>query len=80
MISRCSCLIDQPDAMNRRRQMVEQFGMRGPLAQQAEIAGRADDAAAEMVLPDAVDDHAGRQRVVAAGDGPGQFEPSAPLA
>ena len=40
MISRCSALSDQPDAMNRLRQPVEQLGMARPFAQDAEVAGR----------------------------------------
>ena len=54
--------------------------MRRPLAELAEVARRADEAAAEVVLPDAIDDDAGRQRVVRAGDGLGQLEPAAALA
>ena len=37
--------------------------MRGPFAELAEVAGRADDPRAEVMLPDPVDHHAGRQRV-----------------
>ena len=48
----------QPLRTNSLRQPVEQFGMRRPLAHDAEIAGRADDALAEMVVPDAVHHHA----------------------
>ena len=44
-------------------QPVEQFGMRGALAHLAEIVGRADDAFAEMMLPDAIDHHARGQRI-----------------
>ena len=53
--------------------------MRRPLAQVAEVARRADDAAAEVMLPDAVDDDAGRQRVVLARRWLGQLEPAAAL-
>ena len=48
--------------------------------QRAEVAGGADQSPAEVVLPDPVDHHARRQRIVGAGDGPGQLEPAAPLA
>ena len=47
-------------------QPVEQFRVRRPVALQAEIVRRADDAAAEVILPDAIDHHAGRERVVLA--------------
>ena len=38
-------------------QPVEQLGVGGSLAQPAEIAGGADQAATEVILPDPVDDH-----------------------
>ena len=38
--------------------------MRRPLAHDAEIAGRADDALAEMIMPDAIHHHARRQRIL----------------
>ena len=53
------------DAMGRR------------VAAGAEVAGRADDPLAEVPEPDAVDHHPRRQRVVAAGDRPGQLQPAA---
>src|SRR5579863_7558263 len=49
--------------------------MRGPFAHLAEVAGRADDARAEMLLPDAVDHHARSERVFRAGNGFRQLEP-----
>ena len=55
-------------------QPVEQFRMRRPFAAEAEIARRGDDALAEMVLPEAIDHHAGRERMLRAGDPPGQFD------
>ena len=45
-------------------ELIEQFGMGGPVAHTTEIRGRADDAFAEMMLPDAVDDDAGGERVI----------------
>ena len=51
--------------------------MAGRLGAQAEVAGRRDQARAEVVEPEAVHQHAGGERVVRAGDGAGQFEPSA---
>src|SRR5262245_57242597 len=53
--------------------------MRRSFAHRAEVTRRADQALAEMMLPDAVDDHAGRERVVFVRDRIGQFEPSAAL-
>ena len=41
-------------------QPVEQFGMRGPVAERAEVGRRGDEPAAEVVHPDAVDQHARR--------------------
>ncbi len=60
-------------------QVVEQLGMAGRVAAHAEVAGRRDQPLAEMPLPHAVDQHAGRQRVLGVGDGPGQIEPAAPF-
>ena len=45
-------------------QPIEQLRMRRAHAVVAEIAGGADDAAAEMMLPDAVDHDAGGHRIV----------------
>ena len=53
---------------------VEQFGVAGGFAVGAEVAGGADEASAEMVLPDAVDQDAGRERVVFVADPVGQGE------
>ena len=50
------------------------------VAAQAEVAGCSHQALAEVVHPDAVDHDARGQRVVLAGDGPGQFQPAAALA
>src|SRR5262249_12405540 len=50
------------------REPVEQLWMAGTVSGRPEIARRLHDAFAEMVLPDAIDGHAGRQRVVGAGD------------
>ena len=46
------------------RQPVEQLRVRGFVAHRAEVAGGADEAPAEVVLPEPVDHHAGRQRMV----------------
>ena len=55
------------------RQPVEQFGVRRRETSCTEIAGRIDQSASEMKLPQAIDDHAGRQRVVARRDPFGEF-------
>ena len=68
MISRCSGLSFQPLVDELGGQPVEQLRMRRRRALIAEVARRADDAAAEVVLPEAVDHHAGRQRVLGRGD------------
>ena len=43
-------------------QPIEQLGIHRPLALAAKIVRRADDCLAEMVLPEAIDDHPGQQR------------------
>ena len=53
--------------------------MAGRLTLAAEVAGRADDPLAEVVLPEPVDHHAGGHRVVGLGDPARQLEPAAPL-
>ena len=50
----------------------EQIGMTRRLAKFAEIAGRGDQPAAEIVLPNAIDDDPRRQRVFRVGEPPGQ--------
>ena len=51
---------------------VEQLGMRGPFAADAEIVGRAHEPFAEMPLPDAIHDHARGERVLLRRDPFGQ--------
>src|SRR5262245_37955043 len=46
------------------RQPIEQRGMRRLLAARTEIFRRRDQPRADILLPDAVDDHARRQRIV----------------
>ena len=59
--------LDRPAvATNRRASQSSSSGWRR-LAARAEVAGRGDDPPAEVVLPDAVDHDAGRQRVVRVG-------------
>ena len=57
------------------RQPVEQLGMAGRLAQAAEVARRARQPPPEMVLPDPVDDHPGRKRIVRPAQPAGQGQP-----
>ena len=73
-------LTDQPLAINRRGEPVEQLGMARRFASDAEVRGRRDDPPAEMVLPDAIGHHPGRQRMVGPRDPLGQFETAARLA
>jgi hypothetical protein len=58
-------------------QPVEQFGVAGPFAQDAEVAASGHQPAAEVVLPDTVDHDPRGQRVVARGDRTGELEPAA---
>ena len=45
------------------REQIEQLGMRGALAVVAEVARRIHESAAEVLLPDAIRQHARRQRI-----------------
>ena len=56
----------------RRRQPVEQFGMAGAVALGAEVVDRLHQPGAEVVLPEPVDDHPGRQRMLGRGQPAGQ--------
>ena len=55
-----------------RRQPVEQVGVRGRGTHASEVTRRRDDAPAEVILPDTVDDRPPGERVVGAGDPAGQ--------
>ena len=57
-IRRCSGFKRQPPAINRLANQSSKLGMARPVAIDAKIVGRGDDAAAKMTLPDAIDDHA----------------------
>ena len=61
-------LIDQPSFDELRGEPVEQLGMRRRLAHDAEVVRRAHQAFAEVVVPDAIDDDAGGQRMLRAGE------------
>src|SRR5690606_32851019 len=56
------------------REPVEQFGMAGAFAELAEVGGGGDEAAAEVVLPDPVDEDAGGEGVVRPRQRAGQGE------
>ena len=47
-----------------RCQPVEEFGVRRRVATEAEVAGRVDQPAAEVVHPNAVDEHAGGEWII----------------
>ena len=53
--------------------------MAGRRAAGAEVAGGRYQGLAEVVHPDAIDDHAAGHRVVGGGDGPGQVNPAAAM-
>jgi hypothetical protein len=40
-------------------EVVEEFGMRGLAAEEAEVAGSIDDAGAKVMLPDTIGEHSG---------------------
>jgi hypothetical protein len=48
------------------REPVEQFGMRGSGSHEAEVVRGGDEALAEVLLPDAIHDHACGERVAGA--------------
>src|SRR6266480_139798 len=53
---------------------VEQFRVRRAITVEAEVVRRTDKASAEMIVPDAVDQDASRERIVRAGDPLGELE------
>ena len=61
--------------MNSTASQSSSSGCVGEFALRAEIFEALDDAAAEDQLPQPIDEDAGRQRVLAAGDPAGQIEP-----
>ena len=61
------------------RQVIEQRGVAGAVAGLPEVARRADDPLAEMMLPQPVHDHSRRERIVGCGDGFGQFPSAAAI-
>ena len=57
-------LLDRPTLVDElERQIVEQLGMAGPSSGHAEVVRRGHQPLAEVVLPDAVDEHARKERV-----------------
>src|SRR5262249_56177307 len=58
-------------------EVAEKLGVGGGVGAEAEVAGSVDESRAEVVQPDTVDEHAGGERIVAAGDGLGEFEAAA---
>ena len=72
--------LDRPARIHESRgEMVEQLGMRRPFPARAEVVGSADQALAEVVLPDPVDHDAGRQRMIGTRQPVGQLPTAAPL-
>ena len=71
---------DQPMDMLQRPAVIHEFGgeeieqlrVRGPGAVEAEVARRVHEAGPEMVMPEAVDDDAGGQRMFLGGDPAGE--------
>ena len=57
-------------------QKIQQVGVSRAVPSGPEIARRADDAAGEMILPDAVDHHARGERIVRVGENVGQLGPA----
>src|SRR5260370_37754295 len=72
--------LDGPAAIHQpARQIVEQRLIAGSGAAHAEVIECRDQAASEMTLPDPVDDHSRRERIIFAGDPLRQLQTSASL-
>ena len=76
MIRRCICLMLQPRSMNSTASQSSNSGCVGGLAHLAEVVQRGDDAPAEVVAPDAIDDHARGQRILRGAEPFGQRAPA----
>src|SRR5688572_12101432 len=61
------------------REMIEQFGMSGAFAEEAEIVHRGNDAATEKMMPHAIYENPGDQGVRGSGELPCEFRASARL-
>ena len=69
-------VFDRPTAANELAgQPIQQGGMRRPLALDAEVARRSDQAVAEVIHPNSIDHHASGQRVFRRGDPIRQSQP-----
>ena len=76
MINRCSGLHPPAGIDEFRASQSSSSGCVGGSPKLAEVVRRPDDPAAEMLLPDAIDHHAGRQPVVGRGNPVGQLRPA----
>ena len=74
-IRRKRCLRSQPLIAEVEGEPVEQLGVGGEFAGDAEVAGASDQAGAEDVLPEAIDGDAGGERVVGVEQPSGEAEP-----
>ncbi len=75
-ISRCSGLRLPALPHQLLCQPVEKLGVAGKVAQPPEVTGCADKPSAEMVLPDPIDDHSRRKRVISPAQPAGQCQPA----
>ena len=72
--------LDRPTALDESPgQVIEKLGVAWRLATRPEVARSAHQTRTEVVHPDAVDQHASRQRVVRARDRTSQLQPAAAL-
>src|SRR5688572_2701519 len=73
-------LLRRPALFNEpRREEIQQLRMRRFLAEPPKVIDRGDESASEQVMPDAIDQHARRERIRRARDVVRQFEPAAEL-
>ena len=70
-------LLERPARVNQTVcEPIEKLWVSRSVPHSAKIVGSSDEPAAEMVLPDPVDDHSCGQRVCGIGDRASQFEPA----
>lgn len=58
-------------------EVIEESGVRGGFAAEAEVGGGSDESFSEVLEPDAVDHNTHEERVLGAGDPAGELESSA---
>ena len=78
-ISRTSFLTDQPCVTKFRGQVIQELGVTGRVASNAEVIDASNDALAEYVIPNAVHEHARSERVRGTRQPLRQLQPAAAI-